>query len=252
MRALHPLVLFASTLAGCASAPQTPAPSAPPAIAPTHGAVQPAPRDGRWSERHEAHVAKARAGRYRLLFLGDSITEGWLGAGKDAWHAAWAPRGALNAGIGGDRTQHVLWRLDHGLLDALASPANDVRACVVMIGTNNSNGSDHTADEIGDGIVAVVQRLRAGLPNAKVLLLAIFPRGERPDAQRAKNAAASARAFAAFAGDPMVVCRDLGPQFVAADGTLSEAVMPDALHLSAAAYATWAAAITADVDALLQ
>ena len=97
----------------------------------------------------------------------------------------------------------------------------------------------------------VVRRLRRGLPDAQVLLLAVFPRGEGPSAQRQKNAAASARAAAVFADDPMVVFRDIGPRFLAADGTLSKDVMPDLLHLNAAAYRTWADAVVADVDRAL-
>ncbi|MFY9345287.1 MAG: exo-alpha-sialidase [Planctomycetota bacterium] len=224
----------------------------PPTFARESAAVVPAPRVGAaWEKRVVDHLAAARAGGHRLVFVGDSITQAWDAAGKEVWAEVWAPRRAINLGIGGDRTQHVLWRLDHELLAALGAANNDVRACVVMIGTNNSNGEDHAADEIGKGIVAVVQRLRTGLPQAKVLLLAIFPRGERPNAQRAKCAAASAFAFAAFAGDPMVVCRDIGERFLGEGGVLSKEVMPDLLHLAQAAYRTWADAIVVDVDAML-
>jgi beta-glucosidase len=184
--------------------------------------------------------------------VGDSITQSWNGGGKEVWAEFWQPRAAINVGVSGDRTQHVLWRFDHELMAALAAPNNDIRAAVVMIGTNNSNGSDNTADEIAQGIVAVVQRLRTGLPKAKVLLLAIFPRSETADAQRAKCAEASRLAFAALAGDEMVVCRDIGARFLSADGRLAKDVMPDFLHLTPAAYRTWAEAIVADVDALLK
>ena len=217
------------------------------------GTVHPTPRPiAWWQERVPAHLARVRAGGVRVAMLGDSITEGWAGRGERVWAEHWAPRGAVNLGASGDRTQHVLWRLDNGLLEALAADNNDVRCVVVMIGTNNSNGRDATAAEIGYGVEAIVRRLRAGLPRAKVLLLSIFPRGDRPTAQRVKNAAASAQAAAAFAADPMVVCRDLAPHFLGEGGAISEAVMPDHLHLSAAGYATWAAAILADVDAALE
>jgi len=216
------------------------------------GTVHPTPRpDAWWRRRVSQHLERARRGGVRIAMLGDSITQGWAGRGKDAWAEHWAPRGAINLGASGDRTQHVLWRLDHGLLDALAAEGNDVRCVAVMIGTNNSNGADASAREIGFGIEAVVRRLRAGLPRAKVLLLSVFPRGEGPNAQREKNAAASAQAAAAFAGDPMVVCRDIGERFLGDGGALSKQVMPDLLHLSAAAYRTWAAAIVDDVDAAL-
>lgn len=204
-----------------------------------------------WQKRHANQLAAARAGGHRLVFVGDSITEGWETVGKAHWDEFWRPRAALNVGISGDRTQHVLWRFDDGVLAALAQPNNDVRGVVVMIGTNNSNGADNTAEEIGSGITEVVRRFRRGLPKAKVLLLAIFPRGEQPNPQREKCAAASRLAAAAFAGDAMVASVDIGERFLAAGGVLTKDVMPDALHLSPAAYRTWAEAIVADVDAML-
>lgn len=215
-------------------------------------ATLPAPRDEGWQQRADADLAAARAGGHRVVFIGDSITQGWRAAGKDVWREVWEPRHALNLGIGGDRTQHVLWRLDHGLLDALAAPNNDVRVCVVMIGTNNSNDDDHQAGGIGDGIAAIVARLRYALPNAKVLLLAIFLRGERPDAQREKCASASWYASMMFDGDDHVLCRDIGAHFLTADGTLTKDVMHDFLHLTATGYRIWADAIVADVDAMLK
>jgi lysophospholipase L1-like esterase len=239
---LPPLLVLFSVACGT-----TPPDAPPPAT------VIPVPRErAGWHERFAAQLAAARAGGHRVVFVGDSITEGWEGAGKASWQEVFAPRRALNLGISGDRTQHVLWRLDHGLLEALAAANNNVRACVVMIGTNNSNGTDHTAEEIAAGVVAVVRRLRDRLPKAQVLLLAIFPRGEQPNAQRDKNTKASALAAAELAGDAMVVPRDLADRFLAADGTLPEAAMPDALHLSSDAYRTWADAIVGDVDAMLR
>jgi lysophospholipase L1-like esterase len=226
---------------------------AAPSFARLPDTVVPAPRhQDAWQQRVAAQLATARAGGHRIVFVGDSITQSWDGGGKACWDEFWSPRQVINLGVSGDRTQHVLWRFDHDLMAALAAPNNDIRGAVVMIGTNTSNGSDNTADEIAQGIVAVVQRLRAGLPRAKVLLLAIFPRSETADAQREKCAAASRQAFAALANDPMVVCKDIGACFLAADGTLQKAVMPDFLHLSPAAYRTWTDAIVADVDAMLR
>lgn len=220
----------------------SPVPERPP------GTVRPTARiEPWWQRRVAADLAAARAGGHRVLFLGDSITQQWGTVGKQVFAAVWQPRGVLNCGIGGDRVQNVLWRLDHGLLAALAAD-DDLRGVVLLIGTNNSNGDECTAADIAAGIVEVVQRLRRGLPQARVLLLSILPRGERPDAQRAKCAEASRRAAAAFAGDDMIVCRDLGPLFVGPDGAIAKTVMPDFLHLSADAYRTWADAIVAEVD----
>ncbi|HEX6813044.1 MAG TPA: GDSL-type esterase/lipase family protein [Planctomycetota bacterium] len=214
--------------------------------------LRPVPRsDAWWQQRVADDLAAARAGGHQVVFVGDSITQGWNAAGAACWQEVWAGRRALNLGVSGDRTQHVLWRLDHEMLAALAAPNNDVRAAVVMIGTNNSNGDDNSAEEIAAGVQAVVRRLRDALPRARVLLLAIFPRGEKPGAQRDKCARASELAAAAFAGDDMVSCRDIAAHFVGADGVISKDVMPDFLHLSAAAYRAWADAIVGDVDVLV-
>lgn len=216
------------------------------------GTVHATPRPAEWwTKRVASDLAMARKGGHQLVMLGDSITQSWGGPGKQVWGEVWAKRKAINLGVSGDRTQHVLWRLDHGLLDALSQPNNDIRCVVVMIGTNNSNRSDCTAAEIGFGIEAIVRRLRVRLPQAKVLLLATFPRGAKPSAQRVKNAQSSAQAAAAFANDEMVVFRDLGERFLEPDGTLQKSVMPDLLHLNAASYRVWADAIVADVDKLM-
>ncbi len=114
---------------------------------------------------------------------------------------------------------------------------------MLLIGTNNSNGSDHSAEEIAEGITAIVRELRMGLPQAKVVLMSILPRGDKPSPQREKNARASELALAAFKGDAMVVPLDLKSAFVAADGTLRSDLMPDKLHLSEGGYRTWADAV---------
>jgi lysophospholipase L1-like esterase len=208
--------------------------------------------DAWWVKRMEDQLANTRAGGNRIAFLGDSITQGWESNGKEPWQDTWLPRHTVNIGISGDRTEHVLWRLDNGLLEALAAPNNDLRAVVIMIGTNNSGGEDATAEEIALGIEAIVKRLRKGVPNAKILLLAIFPRGERPGPQRTKNARASELAAAAFADDDHVVSADIGSHFVEADGTILKSVMGDFLHLTKPAYRVWSDALLPLVEPLLQ
>jgi beta-glucosidase len=200
--------------------------------------VQPAPRpDEWWQKRHAAMNERVRQGDVGLVLIGDSITQGWEGDGKEAWNKHFGPRKAVNLGIGGDRTQHVLWRLENGNLEGIAP-----RAAVLMIGTNNSNGNENTAEEIGAGIQAIVKKLREKLPETKVLVLAIFPRGEKPNAQREKNARASQIA-AELADGKMVFYLDIGEKFLEADGTLRREIMPDLLHLNAKSYQIWAEAI---------
>ena len=198
-----------------------------------------------WLKRHESLNARARRGEADLIFLGDSITHAWEVAGAEVWEKYYGDRKAVNMGIGGDRTQHVLWRLDHGNIEGV-SP----KVVVLMIGTNNSNGDEHTAEEIADGIVAIVEKLRAKLPRTKVLLLAIFPRGEGPGPQREKNAQAS-RLAAKIADGMMIHYLDIGERFLGPDQTLSRAIMPDLLHLSPAGYEIWAESIDPKLVELL-
>ncbi len=146
-----------------------------------HSAVVPAPRtDQGWKDRAALLNQRIKDNtEARVLFIGDSITQGWEGAGKEVWDKFYGDRKAVNIGIGGDRTQHVLYRLENGNLEGVKP-----KAAVVMIGTNNSNGEDNTAGQIADGVAAIVNRLRAALPETKILLLAIFPRGEIFNPQR--------------------------------------------------------------------
>jgi len=208
-----------------------------------HSAITPVPREGGWINRHEAINARAKQGDVDLIFLGDSITQGWNN--NEVWKKYYGHRKAMNAGIGGDRTQHVLWRLDHGNIDGL-----NPKLVVLMIGTNNSNRMDNTAEEIGDGIKAIVAKLRAKLPETKVLVLAIFPRGEKPNPQREKNAKASELA-SQVADGKMVHYLDIGKEFLDDEGTLSREIMPDLLHLSPKGYEIWAKSIEPKVAELL-
>ncbi|MDP6840008.1 MAG: DUF1080 domain-containing protein, partial [Planctomycetota bacterium] len=153
---------------------------------PSHVAVTPKPRFQEWWKvRHGAMNKRAAAGVGRLLFIGDSITHAWEDAGAQVWSKHFAKRDALNLGISGDRTQHVLWRLQHGNLHTL-SP----ELAVLMIGTNNSG--DDTPVMIADGMRAVVEELLAHPSDMQVLLLAIFPRGATSaDPRRQTNEAAN-------------------------------------------------------------
>jgi beta-glucosidase len=215
--------------------------------APKHDAVTPVPReDAWWKERQELINSRTKE-QVDLLFLGDSITHGWEGEGKDVWEKYYTPRHAMNAGIGGDRTQHVLWRLENGNLEGIHP-----KAAVIMIGTNNSNGEDNTATEIADGIKAIVLKLREKTPETKVLVLAIFPRGDKPNPQREKIAEVNKQVAAWDVVDGKnVIFFDFGDKFLDKDGNLPAEIMPDFLHLSPKGYEIWAEAIEPQVTALL-
>lgn len=194
--------------------------------------------------RHKAINERAKQGNVDLLFIGDSITAGWEGAGKEVWKQRFEPRHAMNAGIGGDRTQHILWRLDNGYVEGI-SP----KLTVLMIGTNNFGAN--TPDEIAKGIKACVAKIREKLPNTKVLVLAVFPRGEKPDdALRVKNLAVNA--LIKDIGDGKTVhYLEINDKLMNADGTQNREIMPDLVHLSPKGYQIWADAIESKVAELL-
>ena len=183
--------------------------------------------------------------------MGDSITQGWEGAGKGVWQEFYAKRNAANMGIGGDRTQHLLYRIAHGNLDGLASPqaGHAPKLLVLMIGTNNTSSSPtvraNTSNEINEGVRAVVQAIRAKLPETHILVLGIFPRGEKPNPQR--TVVEETNALLATIGDDKTSFKDISEVFMREDGVIGKDMMPDFLHLSPAAYLRWAEAIEPEV-----
>lgn len=219
-------------------ATQAPAVKAPP---PKSITTEPLNRDG---ARHQLINSRAKPGEVDLIFLGDSITQGWEGAGKEVWSKHYGSRKAMNAGIGGDRTQHILWRLENGNIKGIKP-----KLAVLMIGTNNSGVN--TSEEIAAGITAIVAKLRKELPETKVLVLGIFPRGaDGNNPQRKVNEGANA-IVAKLADNKQVFYLDIGPKFLAEDGTLSKEIMPDLLHLSPKGYAIWATSIEDKVAELM-
>jgi beta-glucosidase len=204
-----------------------------PARAQAPATVTPAARDGSWMKMHEKFLDQAKKGNIDLLFLGDSITQGWND--NTVWERFYGPRHAANFGIGGDQTQHVLWRIEHDEIKGIRP-----RVVVLMIGTNNS-GSDSAA-EIAQGITAIVKELRTRLPKTKVLLLGVFPRGDKPDDTRSKLEEVN-RQIAGLDDGSHVTYLDIGKAFLSPDGTFSREIMPDYLHLSARGYRSWADAM---------
>jgi lysophospholipase L1-like esterase len=219
---------------------------APRALA--HSAVDPAPRpDQGWKDRHQLiNKRVAEAGeKAQVILIGDSITHGWENEGKEVWAKYYSHRNAVNLGIGGDRTQHVLWRFDNGNLNGLKP-----KAAVVMIGTNNSNGEDNTPGQIVEGVTAIVKKLREKLPQTKVVLLGIFPRSENFSAQRGKILQVN-QVLHRLADGKDVFWIDFGHRFVTSDGTIPRELMPDYLHLSPKGYQIWAEAIESRLASII-
>jgi N-acetylglucosamine-6-sulfatase len=238
---------------GAPPAAQAPAGAPPQAAVPGRGrgplpalgpATEPRPRD---DARHQSFLEVARAGNIDLLFVGDSITDWWRQEqrGLPVWNEHFAPLKAANFGIAGDTTQGVLWRMQNGELDGFKA-----KLIVLMLGTNNINRNAN--DDIAEGDRAIVNEFLKRQPQAKVLLLGVFPRGAAADNPfRASIKAINAK-LATIADNKRVFYMDIGDRFLAPDGTLPTDVMPDGLHPNAAGYRIWADAIRARVRELMQ
>ena len=209
-----------------------------------HSALNPVPRQGGWMKRHNSFNDRVVKGNVDLVFIGDSITQGWEGRGRKIWAKHYGKRNAVNLGIGGDRTQHVIWRLDNGNLKNITP-----KAAVIMIGTNNSG--NNTSKEIADGVTAIVKQIRTKSPKTKILLLGVFPRGSNPaDKRRQVNEGAN-KIFSKLDNGKHVHYLNIGPKFLQKDGTLTKEIMPDLLHLSEKGYTIWAESIEAKLAELL-
>jgi lysophospholipase L1-like esterase len=181
-----------------------------------------------------------------IVFIGDSITEGWEKDGREVWQQHFAKHHALALGFGGDRTENVLWRLQHGEIDGIAP-----KAVVLMIGTNNTGHRAEDPHTTAAGIKRLLDEIRRRLPKTKVLLLAIFPRGEKPDdPQRRLNERVNT-IIAGHADRRSVHFLDINAALLNADGTLGKDVMPDLLHPNAKGYAIWQRAMEPALAKLL-
>lgn len=225
----------------------------------SHSAVTPVSRiegNNWWFPRHQGVLEQIQQRNPQIIFIGDSITHGWDNAGKEVWNQYYAKYDPINMGFSGDRTQHVLWRLENGEVDGI-SP----KLAVLMIGTNNSNRTDHTAREIADGIQAIVCTLRNKLPQTKILILAIFPRGSGEqrksgengtyNPQWAKNDEAN-RLASQIADGKMIHFLDINKAFLNDEGVLTREVMPDLLHPKEKGYLLWAQAMEPTLQKLMK
>ena len=238
-RAAMSLLVAAGLLASAPARAQDPAKS-----------CTPAEKD---PQRHEQFLKdKAEALKKApvdLLFVGDSITDAWRGGPQNAlYQQRWGKHNPLNIGISGDKTEHVLWRLDHSEVEGIKP-----KAVVLMIGTNNlGNAPKATPEQTADGIRCVVERLREKLPDAKILLLGVFPRGAKADDPYRAQIKTVNDSIAKLDDGDHVKYLDIGAKFLADDGTLPADVMPDALHPNEKGYQIWADAIGPVLDEMLK
>lgn len=207
-----------------------------------------------WHKRHAEVLVFKDAIEPDIVLIGDSITHLWGGVppepgranGAQSWEALFGAR-ALNLGFGWDRTQNVLWRIDHGELDGL-NPG----VVVIHIGTNNLAETRHHAAatplQIAGGIRAVGQRVRGRFPQATIVLMAVFPRGESPDHPLRRPIAGINALLPAIAREIGAELVDISEALLDEDGSYSRAMAPDFLHPSAKGYAVWAEALKPFVD----
>jgi lysophospholipase L1-like esterase len=206
-------------------------------------ATKPLNRD---NARHKKFLTIVAKGEADVIFIGDSITEGWEGAGKKAWADNFTPLKAVNLGISGDQTGHVLWRITEGKELEPIKP----KAAVIMIGTNNMRS--HSSEQIAGGVKAIVEELRKQKPEMKILVLGIFPRSAKAEDQIRDKIKQANDIIAKLDDGKMIFYKDIGEKFLDKDGTLDKKIMPDLLHLSTAGYEIWATAIKDDLAKLLK
>jgi lysophospholipase L1-like esterase len=199
--------------------------------------------------KHQANLEVAKQGDSNVLFMGDSITDFWRNtegayAGKpvlDKYFGQWK---IANFGIAGDTTQGVLYRLKAG-----EGKGFSPKAVMLMIGTNNTGRN--SAGEIAEGIGAIVLELQNDFPNAKILLLGVFPRGGATDPVRTTIAEIN-RTIAKLHDGNRVHYLDIGKAFLDADGNIPRDVMSDGLHPTTKGYEIWAKAVIEPLSALMR
>jgi lysophospholipase L1-like esterase len=235
MRHLHRLAVVACALVLAAA--QVPA---------QNTAVIPAPFQ---PQRHEAFVEIAKQGNIDCLLMGDSITDWWRSIGKAVYDTHFGSLKCANFGISGDRTQGVLWRMENGELEGYTP-----KLMMLMIGTNNLGGGTrpgNTPEEIAEGITAVVTKFRTKFPQARVLLLGVFPRGRTADNPARERIKEINTIIAKLDDGKSVKYMDIGAKFLEPDGSIAVEVMKDALHPTEKGYQIWADAVTATFLELL-
>lgn len=197
----------------------------------------------RWYHMHAADVGVAAKNHVDLLFIGDSITEGWPDALMQEFFGQYK---TANFGIGGDRTENVLWRLQNGAVGQM-NPS----VISLLVGVNNFGLRGDTPEEVVAGITAVVEELQRRFPRSKIILHAVFPYKQEaasPEREAVKQVNAE---IARLANDPGIVFLDVGPALIMNNGDIAPSVMPDFLHLSDHGYRLWAAELAPVVEEVM-
>ena len=200
-----------------------------------------------WMPRHNNLKERVRKEPVDLLMIGDSIVFRWERQGKKVWEEFYGNRRAVQIGSSGDHTDHILWRLQNGAV-AGAQP----KLTVLLIGTNNTGLRGDPPEETAYGVFAILQELKKRLPESKILLLGIFPRGNYADASETHkrrldqitdaNQAVN-KIIKNYADEKTVFYRDFGSVFLTGDGYVDPKLMPDYVHPGEAGFRAWGQAM---------
>lgn len=236
-----PLLLTAFATSGCAHEEK---------ISPQ--AVTPAPRTAEyswmsvsdWNQKFAEDLAIARQGNIDLLLVGDSITQGWPQAQQEKFFKDYR---TANFAIGGDLTNNLLWRLEHGEIEKLKP-----KAVVLLIGINNLASAQHTPEEVFLGVEANVNKLRSAFPQAKILVNAIFPYKEKAQDPMRATIIKTNKLIQKLDDGKQVFFFDYGPLLLQADGSISPEIMADFLHLTPAGYEIWGEAMAPSLQEWLK
>lgn len=197
-------------------------------------------------ERHDENMKRKEEGKIGLLFIGDSIMDRWPKFGTDTWEK-FKPYDVADFGVGGDTTENVLWRIDHGELDGL-----NPKVTIIMIGTNNIG---HAGGEkpawAAAGVKKVLDEVHEKMPETKVLLLGVFPRDVKGSDKR-DRAEAINPIISKFGDEKNTTYLDIGKVFLDENGEIPKDVMGDKLHPTAKGYQLWYDAMWPTLEGMLK
>ena len=233
--------LFACACAAQTATPPGSTPALPPMTTPAaaaHSTTVPSDDNYRshaaFNHQCEAQVAAMKGKPVDIIFIGDSITQNfvnvptprWPMAGKAIWDQHYANRNVLNFGVGADRTENVLWRLEN-------MDIKDFRpkVAVILIGTNNTRDP---AEAIAAGVMAVVKKTQDCFPGVKIILVSILP-----NARATQEMAAANEIIRTFGDNRSIFYFDLASKMTA-EGDGWKGIGRDHLHLTPEGYELWA------------
>jgi len=205
----------------------------------------PRPEGKGWMERFQRDAKKMSEQKPEFIIMGDSITAAWEAQGKEAWNKHFAPLNSCFFGIGGDRVEHLLWRFENSTIGKDFQP----KAVAILIGVNNLFSAD--TQDIAAGTRNLVSKIKERCPEAKILLLGVFPVGEKADDVRRKMIKDLNANYEKIADGKRVFYMNFGDSFLEPDGSISKDTFFDYVHCTPKSYELYATSIEGKVKELL-